>query len=234
MLYGLSATELLVRRNLAVIKTEGHHNTTVHRDLSVIGVHLIDMRRTAAPTAVPSLWVLRTLAKPDATKDSCGACTAEFLSYSRPHFLSFSFVKSTSPPLFNTAWRNLDDKDPLVSYHEFTSNHKLGPQQSTGNHTQTIAISNIHHTNDTKQIDPDFPTACPYCGRDYNNLEHMLWLCPANAGMNVPDQSVWDSALRSTEFTAQLKAVQRAWPVAEGLMSTGHDLAPLSFSSVSQ
>ncbi|KAH6942298.1 hypothetical protein HPB50_003322 [Hyalomma asiaticum] len=31
-----------VRRNIAVTKTEGSHNTTLGRDLSVIGVHLID------------------------------------------------------------------------------------------------------------------------------------------------------------------------------------------------
>ncbi|KAH6943668.1 hypothetical protein HPB50_025060 [Hyalomma asiaticum] len=33
----------VVRRNLAVTKTEGLHNTTLRRHLSVIGVHLIDM-----------------------------------------------------------------------------------------------------------------------------------------------------------------------------------------------
>ncbi|KAH6935103.1 hypothetical protein HPB50_003419 [Hyalomma asiaticum] len=33
----------VVRRNLAVTKTEDLHNTTVRRDLSVIGVHPIDM-----------------------------------------------------------------------------------------------------------------------------------------------------------------------------------------------
>ncbi|KAH7936216.1 hypothetical protein HPB52_020090 [Rhipicephalus sanguineus] len=45
----------------------------------------------------------------------------------------------------------------------------------------------------------------------------MLWLCPANASTDFLDQSSSDSALRSTELIAQLKVVQRARAIAEGL-----------------
>ncbi|KAH6948080.1 hypothetical protein HPB50_022805 [Hyalomma asiaticum] len=40
------------------------------------------------------------------------------------------------PPRFNTAWKNLDNKDPLVSYHELASSHRLGRQIFPPPHTK--------------------------------------------------------------------------------------------------
>lgn len=147
----------------------------------------------------------------------------------RAHTLAreLTFRVSGSPPRLNAACRNLDYKDPLVSYHELTSHHRLErrtfpPPHRDLNRAQAITYRQLqtrtYITPTTlSRINPDFSTACPHCGNEYNNFDHMLWLCPANVGTEFSDQSSWDSALRSTELIAQLKAVQRARAVAERL-----------------
>lgn len=147
----------------------------------------------------------------------------------RAHQLAreLTFRACGPPPRFNAACRNLDNKDPLVSYHELTSHHRLGrrtfpPPHTKLNRAQAITYRQLqtrtYITPTTlSRSNPDFPAVCSHCGHEYNNFEHMLWLCPANAGTDFSDQSSWDSALQSTELIAQLKAVQRARAVAEGL-----------------
>ncbi|XP_049528711.1 uncharacterized protein LOC125947610 [Dermacentor silvarum] len=131
------------------------------------------------------------------------------------------------PPRFNPAWRDIDNKDQLVPCHEITSNHRLArrifpPPHQNLKKAQAVTYRQLQTRTyitltTLSRINLDLPTACPHCGHEYNNFEHMLWLCPANAGTDFPDQSSWDSALRSTELIDQLKAVQRARAVAEGL-----------------
>ncbi|KAH6942493.1 hypothetical protein HPB50_006635 [Hyalomma asiaticum] len=72
------------------------------------------------------------------------------------------------PPRFNAAWRNLDNKDPLVSYHELASSHRLGrqifpPPHTKLNRAQAITYRQLqtrtYITPTTlSRIIPDFPT----------------------------------------------------------------------------
>uniref|UniRef100_L7LSY9 Putative tick transposon n=1 Tax=Rhipicephalus pulchellus TaxID=72859 RepID=L7LSY9_RHIPC len=121
----------------------------------------------------------------------------------------------------------IDFKDPLISFHEITSAHKLGrrifpPPHPKLNKAQAVTLRQLQ----TKtyitpamlnKIDPDFSPHCQHCNHGHCNFEHMLWLCPFNSGSGLQDKPSWEAAIRSPELSNQLLAVQRARDIAERL-----------------
>ncbi|KAH6926924.1 hypothetical protein HPB50_023759 [Hyalomma asiaticum] len=83
------------------------------------------------------------------------------------------------------------DKDPITTYHEFTSHYRESRRLFPAPHpklnraqsitlrqlqTRTYITPAVMH-----RINPGTPPTCPFCDHAHSNFQHMLWLCPANS-----------------------------------------------------
>ena len=115
-------------------------------------------------------------------------------------------------------------RDALLTFNEVTKHYQLSrrsfapphrklsrPQAITFRMLQTRSYPSLSFLSIVSS--EAFESTCPDCG-EVSNFEHMLWRCPSLRGLSRLTEQDWDSALRSSEFLPQLRAVQRAHDAA--------------------
>lgn len=116
-------------------------------------------------------------------------------------------------------------KDSLHTFNEISKHYQLGrrvyppphaklsrPQSSTLRMLQTGSYPSLARVS---RYADSFEPDCPDCGDPFCTLEHMLWRCPSLRDHdNLTTEEEWVEALKSSDLTAQLRAVQRAHDAA--------------------